>query len=426
MRRITVSAALVSVLVLYAMVFGLNVVTSVGIWPLGVFELNTGGEDSSARELIGGHILVTVISVGGFCLAVCAVGASRLWSPWDTIKTVLLRRPPASVWLGAFGLFLLAGLVSGSAANSLGELTGNVPQREELSGDGAGEIAEMWVSLITAGFKEEPVIVAVSVLLLVVAGRGSICLAIAVSMLMRWMIHLYYGPGSDAYLFWACVAVVLYLYGRTLMPLIAAHLWWNVGVGLEMFGFVTSAQLNIATLVVGFGGFAFACLHLESVSAWVNGNPWNPRLVETHRKSVRPEQRVRRRKAWRAVGWAAVDTGVAVLSIGLGVITSVKSLSTIHAVVFAMVGVVSLLGLWTAGKTSMDWLMRAVLVLNSTYYGAVGCTLATELIGGGPAETGEVWWMRLYLVGCGGLILGLAAVKHGMAILPDGPKNVDR
>ncbi len=135
-----------------------------------------------------------------------------------------------------------------------------------------------------------------------------------------------YGPGSVAYLFWACVAVVLYLYGRTLMPLIAAHLWWNVGVGLEMFGFVTSAQLNIVTLVVGFGGFAFACLHLESVSAWVNGNPWNPRLVETHRKSVRPEQRVRRRKAWRAVGWAAVDTGVAVLSIGLGVITSVKSL----------------------------------------------------------------------------------------------------
>ena len=57
-----------------------------------------------------------------------------------------------------------------------------------------------------------------------------------------------YGPGSVAYLFWACVAVVLYLYGRTLMPLIAAHLWWNVGVGLEMFGFVTSAQLNMGLM----------------------------------------------------------------------------------------------------------------------------------------------------------------------------------
>ncbi|MCU4295800.1 hypothetical protein D3I60_01670 [Brevibacterium permense] len=143
-----------------------------------MFELNTGSEDSSARELIGGHILVTVLSIGGFWLAVCAVGASRLWSPWDTIKTVLMQRPPASVWLGAFGLFLLAGLASGSAANSIGELAGHVPQREELSGDGAGEIAEHWVSLITAGLKEEPVIVAVPVLLLVVAGRGSIVLAV--------------------------------------------------------------------------------------------------------------------------------------------------------------------------------------------------------------------------------------------------------
>lgn len=93
----------------------------------------------------------------------------------------------------------------------------------------------------------------------------------------------------------------------------------------------------------------------------------------------------RRGKAGKVVGWAAVDTGIAVLSIGLGVITSVKSLSTVHAVVFVMVGVVSFLGLWVAGKVGVEWLMRAVLVLNSTYYGAVGCTLATELIGGGLA-----------------------------------------
>lgn len=58
----------------------------------------------------------------------------------------------------------------------------------------------------------------------------------------------------------------------------------------------------------------------------------------------------RRGKAGKVVGWAAVDTGIAVLSIGLGVITSVKSLSTVHAVVFVMVGVVSFLGLWVAGK----------------------------------------------------------------------------
>ncbi len=242
---------------------------------------------------------------------------------------------------------------------------------------------------------------------------------------MRWVIHLYYGTGSVAYVFWACVGVVLYLYGRTLMPLIVAHMWWNVGVGLEMFGFITAAQLNIVTIVVGFGGFAFACLHLESVSAWVSRNPWDPRLVERYRMSVSPEQRVRRRNAGRVVGWAAVDTGVAVLSISLGVITSVKSLSTVHAVVFVLVGVVSFLGLWVAEKVGVDWLMRAVLVLNSTYYGAVGCTIATELIGGGPAEPGHVWWMRFYLVGCVVLILGLAAVKHGMEILPDKPKSVD-
>ncbi|MCU4295804.1 CPBP family intramembrane metalloprotease [Brevibacterium permense] len=78
-------------------------------------------------------------------------------------------------------------------------------------------------------------------------------LAITVSMPMRVVIHLYYGPGSLAYLLWACVAVVLYLYGRTLMPLIAAHLWWNVGVGLEMVGFITSSQLNIVSSL-GFDG----------------------------------------------------------------------------------------------------------------------------------------------------------------------------
>lgn len=90
-----------------------------------------------------------------------------------------------------------------------------------------------------------------------------------------------------------------------------------------------------------------------------------------------------------------------------------------------MVGVVSFLGLWVSEKVGVDWLMHAVLVLNSTYYGAVGCTLATELIGGRSAEPGYVWWMRFYLVGCVVLILGLAAVKHGMEILPDEPKSVD-
>ncbi len=166
--------ALVLVLAVFAPAFGQSAATSVGIWPLGVFELNSGVEGASSREVIAHHLLVTVIAVSGFCMAVAAVGVSRLWSPWDTIKTVLLQRPPASVWLGSFGLFLLAGLVSGSAANSIGELAGHVPQREEIGGEGAGKIAEQWISLITAGLKEEPVIVAVPVLLLVVAGRGSI------------------------------------------------------------------------------------------------------------------------------------------------------------------------------------------------------------------------------------------------------------
>lgn len=424
-RWITAVVALIGVLVPYAFVFGLNAVASVQIWPLGVLELNSGGQSSSASMDIGYNIVVTAIAVGGFVFAVGSVGASRRWSLWDTIKTVLLQRPPASVWLGAFGLFLLVGLASGSAAHSIGELTGHVPQREEVDSDGAGEIAAQWLSLISAGFKEELVIVAVPVLLLVVVRRGSLCLAIALSMLMRLVIHLYYGPGSFAYLFWAGVGVVLYLYGRSLMPLIAAHVWWNVGVGLEMFGFITATQLNVVTIVVGFGAFAFACLRLESVSTWVNKNPWDPRLVQ--KRTVRgPEQQVHRRKALRVVGWAAVDTSIAILSIALGVITSVKSLSTVHQIVFIMIGVVSALILYVADKFDVEWPTRPLLVLNISYYGAVSSTLAAELAEGGPEKVMNGWATSFYLVGCVLMIFMLGLAKHGTVILSDKPKGVDR
>lgn len=425
-RWIKAVVALVGVLVLFAFVFGLNAVTSVQIWPLEMLELNSGGQSSSARADIGYNIAVTVIAVGGFGFAVGSVGASRRWSLWDTTKTVLLQRPPAAAWLGAFGLFLLAGLVSGSAAHSIGELTGHVPQREEVDSDGAGEIAAQWLSLISAGFKEELVIVAVPVLLLVVAGRGSFGLAITLSMLMRLVIHLYYGPGSFAYLFWAGVGVVLYLYGRSLMPLIAAHVWWNVGVGLEMFGFITATQLNVVTIVVGFGAFAFACTDLDSVSTWASKNPWDLRLGKRRTVHVRPEQQVRRRKALRVVGWAAVDTSIAILSIGLGVITGVKSLSTVNQIVFIMIGVVSALILYVADKFDVEWPTRPLLVLNITYYGAVGSALAAELAGGGPEKAMDGLAMSFYLVGCVLMIFMLGLAKHGTVILPDKPKGVDR
>lgn len=417
---------LVVVVLLFVLVFGLSVATSISIWPLGIAEINAGTNSAPPSEIIGFQVVMTLLALLGFGLVLGAVGQSRRWTPFETIRIMFADRPPTSVMLGMFGLFVLAGQASGSAANSVGQMIGHLPQREELGGSGVLDVVAQWTSLVMAGFMEEPVIVGVPVLLFVVVGRGSIGLAIATSMVFRWMVHLYYGPGSVAYLFWALVAVVLYLYGRTLIPLIAAHVWWNVGVGLQMFGFISSLELNMVTIVVGFLAFSFACANLDTVSDWVTRNPWNARLLRPVLNGrgdravvgqTRGEER--RAKAWRVVRTGFADTLVAVFGAVLGIITSLNELSWLHLFVFVSLFVGSMFALLLAHRSDRPWLSAWVLVLNITYYGAASCTYATRLFDEVPEPEMVKFVLWGYVIGAIVIIFLLSLVKRGMELIPD-------
>lgn len=414
------------VMVLFLLVFGLSAVTSISIWPLGIAELNSGTGTTSAGDMVRFEAAMTVMALSGFGLALGAVGLSRQWTPAETVKTMLSDRPPLAVVLGAFGLFLLAGLASGSAATSIGELVGHLPQREEMTGSGVLVVVAQWVSLVSAAFMEEPVIVGAPVLLLVVFGRGAVGAAILTSMLLRWVIHFYYGPGSVAYLVWALVAVVLYLYGRTLIPLIAAHLWWNIGVGLQMFGFVTSVQLQLVTVAAGFLAFSFACANLDAVSAWVGKNPWSDRLlrpVVAPRRDgagiVPPSIRRRRAVGWKALLLGGADALAAIAGVALGVITGLEKFDRLHAVVFIAILLGSLLALWMYSMWKKPWLIAVTLVANFTYYSAALGSNAVVWFGDAPesGDTELLLWLHI-IVGLGMVVL-LSWVKRGSELLPD-------
>jgi membrane protease YdiL (CAAX protease family) len=51
---------------------------------------------------------------------------------------------------------------------------------------------------------------------------------VAAAVLLRGLFHLYYGPGALAVVVWIPVSLIVFWWGRSLFPVIVAHILWDV------------------------------------------------------------------------------------------------------------------------------------------------------------------------------------------------------
>ena len=82
---------------------------------------------------------------------------------------------------------------------------------------------------INAGITEELVVLGFLVATLVAARRKPAEI-LAVAVVLRVSYHLYYGPGALGITLWAALFAWLFWRTRSLVPLIAVHVWWDLVV----------------------------------------------------------------------------------------------------------------------------------------------------------------------------------------------------
>ena len=116
------------------------------------------------------------------------------------------------------GLAILAG---GAITSALQSGTNDLHIR------GASDLALGMAGAVNAGFLEETVTLAFVVVTLEQARRPAVEIYL-IAIVLRVSYHVYYGPGSVGIIVWAAAFVWLYRRGRSLWPLIALHVYWDL------------------------------------------------------------------------------------------------------------------------------------------------------------------------------------------------------
>jgi hypothetical protein len=88
---------------------------------------------------------------------------------------------------------------------------------------------------VNAGVVEETVVLAFVVVTLAQAKRPAWEI-VAAAVLLRGLFHLYYGPGALAVVVWIPVSLIVFWWGRSLFPVIVAHILWDVRGDLGWYG----------------------------------------------------------------------------------------------------------------------------------------------------------------------------------------------
>jgi hypothetical protein len=109
-----------------------------------------------------------------------------------------------------------------------------------------------------AGFLEETVVLAFVVTTLEQARRPQREI-ILVALLLRASYHIYYGPGVIGVFVWASVFLWLFLRFRTIVPLIAVHSLWDVGITLARHWKAAG----------GFWGLSVLALLISAFILWI-------------------------------------------------------------------------------------------------------------------------------------------------------------
>lgn len=265
-------------------IFGQAVVGSVKVWPLKNLSIS-GDRPPATREDILLEIALLLISGFCFCLGWWLLAFLRQWKIRDAWNTMISPRPPLAVVLGGVGLISLANVASSQWMESIGRTAGFKPEPQPPTGQGPLDLISQWNSALGAGFLEEPIVVGLPVLLLVVGLRWHLSVAIVVSVVLRISFHLYYGPGAFGMVIWATVAVCVYIFSRTLIPLISAHVLWNTGATLSQLDLLSTTTFDAVVLGLGILLVVYAMLRVETVSRWVNRNPFHRSLCPSTRNT---------------------------------------------------------------------------------------------------------------------------------------------
>lgn len=269
--------AIVAIGYIFVGFFGDAVVGSVKVWPLRTLSIS-GGRPPANVDVIGGGVAVILLAGFCFCIGLWLSALLRQWKVRDAWDTMIAPRPPLAVVLGGIGVISLANVASSQWMEAIGGLAGFKPEPQPSTGHGPLDLISQWLSALGAGFLEEPLVVGLPALLLVVGLRWHPLLAIAVSVALRISFHLYYGPGAFGMVIWATVAVCVYVFSRTLIPLISAHVLWNTGATLNQLDLLTTTNFDAIVLGLGVLLVVYAMLRVETVSRWVNRNPFHRSL----------------------------------------------------------------------------------------------------------------------------------------------------
>lgn len=258
----------------FAGLFGDAVVGSVKVWPLRVLSIS-GDRPPATREDIVMEIALLLICGFCFCVGWWLLAFLRQWKIRDAWNTMVSPRPPLAVVLGCIGLISLANVASSQWMEVIGRIAGFKPEPQPSTAHSPLDLISQWLSALGAGFLEEPIVVGLPVLLLVVGLRWHPLVAIAVSVVLRISFHLYYGPGSFGMVIWATVAVCVYIFSRTLIPLIFAHVLWNTGAILSQLDLLSTTTFDAVVLGLGILLVVYAMLRAETVSRWASRNPFH-------------------------------------------------------------------------------------------------------------------------------------------------------
>lgn len=196
-----------------------------------------------------------------------ARGAAAVMLLWLAIRWLRPRGPVVGPvrrnWLNfhRVGLLSVATLVLGSVcagviAGLVGE-TGLYPAPEQHS---TMEAVERLTSALVAGPCEEICLLALPVLLLRAAGRGWWEIT-TVLVLVRLSFHAYYGWSCLGFAVWAALAVMLFRYTQSVLPMILVHSLRDLPQALGLF---SSAFSFWACTLLSVGIVVWACI-------WIRG-----------------------------------------------------------------------------------------------------------------------------------------------------------
>lgn len=151
-------------------VFGDAVVGSVKVWPLKILSISGGRPPATIEDIAVGIALVFICGFW-FCLSWWLLAVLRQWKIRDVWNTMIAPRPPLAVVLGGIGLMSLANVASSQWMESIGRAAGFKPEPQPPTGQEPMDLISQWFSALSAGFLEEPLVVGLPALLLIVGLR---------------------------------------------------------------------------------------------------------------------------------------------------------------------------------------------------------------------------------------------------------------